>query len=79
MHSSYSSLGVRLVLAGEPLFITLVLISIGVPVSDGATKALLLKIETAYYHDQLTVPRNLSPSCIENVFCHACLKTQNFT
>ena len=43
------------------------------------TGPLLLKIERAYYHDQLTVPRNLSPSCIENVFCHACLKTQNCT
>ena len=65
-------------LTGEPLFMIFVLISIRVPVSDGATKVLLLNIERAYYHAQLTVPGNLSPSYIENVFCHACLKTQNF-
>ena len=57
MHNSYSSLGVRLVLAGEPLFIMFVLISIREPVSEGAILSLsdMQSLEHRRYYSSLVL------------------------
>ena len=57
MHNSYSSLGVRLVLAGEPLFIMFVLISIREPVSEGAILFLsdMQSLEHRRYYSSLVL------------------------